>query len=188
MKTKGIFAIVAVLLILVVATAGCVDNTQSIEDEIIFIDPANGVMYGVYWAGIGIGFFDLVNSDGTPKVITNNAKYFSNKDLNVYYISNNLYDNTHLRTKCYVDDDTGVMYLLVLDSKAFTERFIVTVMLNSDGTVKTINDSYYYDVISIQEEVNANMFVDEETKVVYLSLHGAILPMHDSSGNYKVAS
>lgn len=187
MNKKSIFAIVAVAIVLVVATSGCVDNVESITDQCIFIDPSNGVMYGVYWIGINVGGYDLVNADGTPKVINNSARYFSNKDLNVYYIGND-YTDISLSTDCYLDSDTGVMYLMVYNSALLGERAVLFVMLNTDGRPKTIYDSSYYDVINLQEEKRANMFTDDETGVVYLKLYNAIIPMVDQYGNYKTVN
>ena len=104
--------------------ANTYENVYNISSESIYVDTETKVMY-LWRTGYAKGGLTvMLNADGTPKIY--------NKDTNTY---KNVYD---IKSEIvFVDKETGTMYLW----QAAYYKGGLTVMLNANGTPKTLNNN-----------------------------------------------
>lgn len=122
----------------------------------IYVDEENGVMYLFLKEWDAGGLTAMLNVNGTSKL---------NLGTRYYTIKLSKLKKHGLDSKIYVDEETDVMYLFVKDENVGG----LTMMLNVDGTPKLSNGTEYYMSISnLEKNGISEIYVDEETNVMYL--------------------
>lgn len=132
-------------------------NTRGINRASkILVDSENGVMYlfGIYDSGIN-GLVVMYDRNNTPR-LSKDSGYEVTKIENL-----GTKEGRESIYKIFVDDETGVMYLMC----RYLGNVGITMMVNPDGSPKLNTDTKYK-----TESIEGNkIYTDSKTNIMYLS-------------------